>query len=130
MAKLGFYNLTRHGLRHTGASWLADAGIALHVLQKILGHQSMEPTKDYLQPTTGTSRRPHGRPTWSSPHHRHEGSRSARQPPPVSPAKPAPTLRGGAGASPARRLVHSEGPFWSTSKPAVTHPQTSSPSSA
>lgn len=45
MTKLGFGNLTRHRLRHTGATWMADAGIALHVLQEILGHQSIETTK-------------------------------------------------------------------------------------
>ncbi|WP_392426064.1 tyrosine-type recombinase/integrase [Barrientosiimonas humi] len=48
--RLGFDNLTRHGLRHTGATWLADAGIPLHVLQEILGHQSIETTKGYLHP--------------------------------------------------------------------------------
>lgn len=47
---LGFGNLTRHGPRHTGATWMADAGIALHVLQEILGHQSIETTKGYLHP--------------------------------------------------------------------------------
>jgi len=50
VAKLGFDNLTRHGLRHTGATWMADASIALHVLQDILGHQSIETTKGYLHP--------------------------------------------------------------------------------
>ena len=45
---LGLANLTRHGLRHTGATWMADAGIPLHVLQGILGHQSIETTKGYL----------------------------------------------------------------------------------
>ena len=29
---------------------MADAGIALHVLQEILGHQSIETTKGYLHP--------------------------------------------------------------------------------
>lgn len=48
--ELGFDNLTRHGLRHTGATWMADAGIPLHVLQEILGHQSIETTKGYLHP--------------------------------------------------------------------------------
>ena len=47
---IGLPNLTRHGLRHTGATWLADAGIPLHVLQEILGHQSIETTKGYLHP--------------------------------------------------------------------------------
>lgn len=45
---LGMPDLTRHSLRHTGAIWLADAGIPLHVLQEILGHQSIETTKGYL----------------------------------------------------------------------------------
>lgn len=45
-------NLTRHGLRHTGATWMADSGIPLHVLQQILGHQSIETTKLYLHPDT------------------------------------------------------------------------------
>lgn len=43
-------NLTRHSLRHTGATWMADAGIPLHVLQKILGHKSLETTRGYLHP--------------------------------------------------------------------------------
>ncbi|MET0965966.1 MAG: tyrosine-type recombinase/integrase, partial [Nakamurella sp.] len=33
------------GLRHTGATWLADAGVPLH---EILGHQSLETTRGYL----------------------------------------------------------------------------------
>lgn len=47
---LGLPNLTRHGLRHTGATWLADAGVPLHVLQEILGHASIETTRGYLHP--------------------------------------------------------------------------------
>ncbi|MBT2486389.1 tyrosine-type recombinase/integrase [Microbacterium sp. ISL-108] len=43
-------DLTRHGLRHTGATWMADAGIPLHVLQDILGHASVETTRGYLHP--------------------------------------------------------------------------------
>lgn len=45
-------SLTRHGLRHTGATWLADAGIPLHVLQGILGHKSIETSRGYLHPDT------------------------------------------------------------------------------
>jgi integrase len=45
---LGLAGLRRHGLRHTGATWLADAGVPLHVLQEILGHQSLETTRGYL----------------------------------------------------------------------------------
>lgn len=47
---LGLPNLTRHGLRHTGATWMADSGIPLHVLQEILGHESLETTRGYLHP--------------------------------------------------------------------------------
>lgn len=50
VTELGLPDLTRHGLRHTGATWFADAGIPLHVLQKILGHQSLETTRGYLHP--------------------------------------------------------------------------------
>lgn len=50
VAKLGLPDLIRHGLRHTGATWMADAGIPLHVLQDILGHASMETTRGYLHP--------------------------------------------------------------------------------
>ena len=47
---LGMPDLTRHGLRHTGAMRMADAGIPLHVLQDILGHASVETTRGYLHP--------------------------------------------------------------------------------
>ncbi|MCD2499073.1 site-specific integrase [Microbacterium sp. W2R] len=43
-------DLTRHGLRPTGATWMAYAGIQLHVLQDILGHASVETTRGYLHP--------------------------------------------------------------------------------
>lgn len=52
VASLELPNLTRHGLRHTGATWMADAGIPLHVLQRILGHKSLETTRGYLHPDT------------------------------------------------------------------------------
>lgn len=50
VTSLGMESLARHGLRHTGATWLADAGVPLHVLQRILGHASIETTKGYLHP--------------------------------------------------------------------------------
>ncbi|KJL26489.1 Tyrosine recombinase XerC [Microbacterium azadirachtae] len=50
VTNLGLENLKRHGLRHTGATWLADSGVPLHVLQRILGHASIETTKGYLHP--------------------------------------------------------------------------------
>lgn len=50
VAKLGLPDLTRNGLRHTGATWMADAVIPLHVLQDILGHAAMETTRGYLHP--------------------------------------------------------------------------------
>lgn len=50
VTEMGLPQLSRHGLRHTGATWMADAGIPLHVLQKILGHKSIETTKGYLHP--------------------------------------------------------------------------------
>ncbi len=48
VTRLELPQLTRHGLRHTGATWMADSGIPLHVLQKILGHKSIETTEGYL----------------------------------------------------------------------------------
>ena len=50
VSDLGPPDLTRHGLRHTGATWMADAGIPLHVLQDILGLASVETTRGYLHP--------------------------------------------------------------------------------
>lgn len=50
LTELGLPDLTRHGLRHIGATWFADADVPLHVLQKILGHQSLETTRGYLHP--------------------------------------------------------------------------------
>ncbi len=47
---LGYEYLTRHGLRHTGLTWMADSGIKPHVLQKIAGHGSITTTQRYLHP--------------------------------------------------------------------------------
>ncbi|WP_373200068.1 tyrosine-type recombinase/integrase [Mycobacterium marinum] len=38
VTKLGYEQLKRHGLRHTGLTWMADAGVPLHSLRKIAGH--------------------------------------------------------------------------------------------
>jgi integrase len=47
---LGYEHLCRHGLRHTGLTWMADAGIPVHVLRKIAGHSSISTTQRYLHP--------------------------------------------------------------------------------
>jgi len=36
-----------HSLRHTGASWLAQAGVSIYAIQKILGHSSVVTTQVY-----------------------------------------------------------------------------------
>ena len=47
---LGYEYLTRHGLRHTGLTWMAVSGVKPHVLQKIAGHGSIATTQRYLHP--------------------------------------------------------------------------------
>jgi integrase len=47
---LGYEYLCRHGLRHTGLTWMADAGVPVHVLRKIAGHGSLTTTQRYLHP--------------------------------------------------------------------------------
>ncbi len=47
---LGYGYLRRHGLRHTGLTWMADAGVPVHVLRKIAGHGSLTTTQRYLHP--------------------------------------------------------------------------------
>lgn len=49
--QLGYEHLRRHDLRHTGLTWLADAGVLIHVLQKIAGHGSITTTQRYLHPS-------------------------------------------------------------------------------
>ncbi|MCC3650619.1 site-specific integrase [Streptomyces sp. S07_1.15] len=49
VTKLGYEHLRRQDLRHTGLTWMADAGIPLHVL-KIAGHGSLSTTQRYLHP--------------------------------------------------------------------------------
>jgi integrase len=47
---LGYEHLVRHDLRHTGLTWMADAGVPVHVLRKIAGHGSITTTQRYLHP--------------------------------------------------------------------------------
>ena len=47
---LGLVGLVRHGLRHTALTWMADAGVELHMLQRVAGHQDPAVTARYLHP--------------------------------------------------------------------------------
>lgn len=47
---LGLPGLVRHGLRHTALTWMADAGVELHLLQRVAGHQDPAVTARYLHP--------------------------------------------------------------------------------
>jgi len=47
---LGYEHLRRHDLRHTGLTWMADAGVPVHHLRKIAGHGSLVTTQRYLHP--------------------------------------------------------------------------------
>jgi integrase len=49
---LGQPGLVRHGQRHTALTWMADAGIELHILQRVAGHQDPVVTARYLHPDT------------------------------------------------------------------------------
>jgi integrase len=42
--------LVRHGLRHTALTWMADAGVELHFLQRVAGHQDPAVVSRYLHP--------------------------------------------------------------------------------
>ncbi|WP_434080689.1 tyrosine-type recombinase/integrase [Sanguibacter sp. Z1732] len=125
--ELGFNNLTRHGLRHTGATWMADAGIALAPGDPRTpidrDHQGLPASR----PPAPRRSRQTGQPVpLRSPHQK--GHHPPRRTPPVTIAGP--TLRPlqkGAGASPCadsgpldgHLLVHSTGieveRDWSTS---------------
>ncbi len=50
VTKLGYEHLTRHGLRHTGLTWLADAGVSVYQFQRIAGHGSITTTQRYIHP--------------------------------------------------------------------------------
>ncbi len=45
-----YEHLRRHDLRHTGLTWMADAGVPVHHLQKIAGHGLITTTQRYLHP--------------------------------------------------------------------------------
>ena len=47
---LGLGGPVRHGLRHTALTWMADAGVELHLLQRVAGHQDPAVTSRYLHP--------------------------------------------------------------------------------
>lgn len=51
VTKLGYEHLRRHDLRHTGLTWMADAGVPVHHLQKIAGHGQLTTTQRYLHPS-------------------------------------------------------------------------------
>jgi integrase len=50
VTKLGYEHLRRHDLRHTGLTWMADAGVPLERLRLIAGHGSITTTQRYLHP--------------------------------------------------------------------------------
>ncbi|EMD23435.1 tyrosine-type recombinase/integrase [Amycolatopsis azurea] len=54
VTQLGYEHLRRHDLRHTGLTWMADAGVPVHHLQKIAGHGSIITTQRYLHPDQQT----------------------------------------------------------------------------
>ncbi|MFE3197759.1 tyrosine-type recombinase/integrase [Embleya sp. NPDC059237] len=72
VAGLGYEFLRRHDLRHTGLTWMADAGIPVHVLRKIAGHGSLSTTQRYLHPArqsiidAGGALQVHLDPAWST----------------------------------------------------------------
>ncbi|MFE3197861.1 tyrosine-type recombinase/integrase [Embleya sp. NPDC059237] len=42
--------MRRHGSRHTGLTWRAEAGVPVHVLRKLAGHGWLMTTQRYLHP--------------------------------------------------------------------------------
>ncbi|WP_049773320.1 tyrosine-type recombinase/integrase [Segniliparus rotundus] len=50
VTELGYEHLTRHDLRHTGLTWLADAGVKPHDLRQIAGHANLATTQLYIHP--------------------------------------------------------------------------------
>jgi integrase len=50
VAEVGLDGLVRYGLRHLAVTWMADAGVELHLLQRVAGHQDPAVTSGYLHP--------------------------------------------------------------------------------
>ena len=55
--RLGYEHLRRHDLRHTGLTWIADAGVPVHVLRKIAGHGSLTTTQPVPAPGSAVDHR-------------------------------------------------------------------------
>ncbi|MFI1577578.1 tyrosine-type recombinase/integrase [Embleya sp. NPDC020630] len=53
VAAPGYEFLVRHGLRHTGLTWMADAGVPVHVLRKVAGHGSLSRRSGICIPNCG-----------------------------------------------------------------------------
>jgi integrase len=53
VVRLGYEHLRRHDLSRTGLTWMADAGVPVHVLRKIAGHGSLTTTQLYLHQLSG-----------------------------------------------------------------------------
>jgi integrase len=58
VAEMGLSGLVRHGLRHTALTWMADAGVELHMLQRVAGHQDPAVTARYCIRTRARSSTP------------------------------------------------------------------------
>lgn len=53
------FNVTPHTLRHTFGSWLAQAGVPLRAIQKLMGHRSITTTERYAHVSRDKFRRRH-----------------------------------------------------------------------
>lgn len=54
--ELGYPDFKRHDLRHTAATWMADEGVQIEVIQDILGHADLATTRKYVHPDRRTVR--------------------------------------------------------------------------
>lgn len=45
--RAGIPHLRFHDLRHTAGSWLAQAGVSMHEIKRILGHASIRTTETF-----------------------------------------------------------------------------------